>query len=390
MAPKQMEFLASLRRQNPQIGEALEQLSAQYDAKLWHQVTQKLEEVFDLAESQPPLGSMLISLYDNFIADFAGKLNLLKLAHLAVRVSKHYSEIDQRLAFLEGVVESLKQLRHVKVEEPSLYLRMHIGENKLLKGDVVACKALMEEGKEKLESATDFDPSVSATVHYVCSQFHKAQKDFGEFYKSALMYLAYTSSDSLPKDFKLALGVDISLSALLADNVFNFGELLLHPILEILDASSFKWLHELLEVFNTGDIGRYDEMCQQYDKDLRAQPALVECQRQLREKITIMCLLELIFRLPAEERQISLQVIADRTKLSLDGVEFLLMKALSLHLIEGSIDQVDGFVQVSWVQPRVLTFPEMQGLCERLDGWASKVKSVNLALEQETVGVVEV
>lgn len=47
-------------------------------------------------------------------------------------------------------------------------------------------------------------------------------------------------------------------------------------------------------------------------------------------------------------------------------------------------------LQVSWVQPRVLTFPEMQGLCERLDIWVSKVKSVNLALEQETVGVVEV
>jgi 26S proteasome regulatory subunit N9 len=33
-------------------------------------------------------------------------------------------------------------------------------------------------------------------------------------------------------------------------------------------------------------------------------------------------------------------VCAERTKLSIDGVEFLLMKALALHLIEGSIDQV--------------------------------------------------
>lgn len=33
-------------------------------------------------------------------------------------------------------------------------------------------------------------------------------------------------------------------------------------------------------------------------------------------------------------------MLAERTKLSVDGVEFLLMKALALHLIEGSIDQV--------------------------------------------------
>ena len=46
-------------------------------------------------------------------------------------------------------------------------------------------------------------------------------------------------------------------------------------------------------------------------------------------------------RLPAESRRVSLDTIASSTKLSQDGVEFLLMKTLSLHLIEGSIDQVD-------------------------------------------------
>ncbi len=51
-------------------------------------------------------------------------------------------------------------------------------------------------------------------------------------------------------------------------------------------------------------------------------------------------------RLPAEERTIKLQTIADRTKLNVDGAEFLLMKTLSLHLIEGVIDEVDSTVQV--------------------------------------------
>lgn len=50
--------------------------------------------------------------------------------------------------------------------------------------------------------------------------------------------------------------------------------------------------------------------------------------------------------LPAEERTIPLSTIAAATKLEADGVEFLLMKALSLHLIEGSIDQVADTVQV--------------------------------------------
>lgn len=50
--------------------------------------------------------------------------------------------------------------------------------------------------------------------------------------------------------------------------------------------------------------------------------------------------------LPAQERTISLDTIGQKTKLEVDGVEFLLMKTLSLHLIEGVVDQVDGNVKV--------------------------------------------
>ena len=49
-------------------------------------------------------------------------------------------------------------------------------------------------------------------------------------------------------------------------------------------------------------------------------------------------------RAPAR-RRIPLAAIAGRTKLSVDGVEFLLMKALALHLIEGVIDEVDQEVR---------------------------------------------
>ena len=61
--------------------------------------------------------------------------------------------------------------------------------------------------------------------------------------------------------------------------------------------------------------------------------------------------------LPAEQRTIPLSAIAERTKLSVDGVEFLLMKTLSLHLIEGIIDQVASTVQVGWLPP----FPRKEG-----------------------------
>lgn len=59
---------------------------------------------------------------------------------------------------------------------------------------------------------------------------------------------------------------------------------------------------------------------------LNGQPALVAHERRLREKITILCLMELISSLPPDRRTIALSTVADCTKLPLDGVEFLLMK----------------------------------------------------------------
>jgi 26S proteasome regulatory subunit N9 len=115
----------------------------------------------------------------------------------------------------------------------------------------------------------------------------------------------------------------------------------------------------------------------------------VEHERRLREKITILCLMDLISSVPPNQRTLALSTVAERTKLPPDGVEFLLMKALSLHLIEGIIDQVDGTMQVSWVQPRILTLPQIEGLSTRLDVWVDKVGGAALTLENEAVGIAQ-
>ena len=54
-----------------------------------------------------------------------------------------------------------------------------------------------------------------------------------------------------------------------------------------------------------------------------------------------MSLLELIFQLPKNDRQLTFQAIARVSGLSLEKVELLVMKAMSLGLIKGSIDQVN-------------------------------------------------
>ncbi|GAB4817025.1 hypothetical protein N2152v2_004071 [Parachlorella kessleri] len=373
--------------QRPEIAAQLAELGELYQKKLWHQLTVKLESYIELESFQR--GGFLISLYQNFIAGFAHKINLLKLAVFASQVSKQIQDPQEAIGFVKDVISGLEASKQPDTAEPVLYLRMQLAQYCLLGADLAQCKELVEAGREQLDTLADVDPTVSAAVYYAASLYHRELKEFAAYYKAALMYLAFEQLDRLDDKTKLALAVDVSLASLLGEDVYNFGELLLHPILEVLPGGGYGWLKEMLECFNSGDIHRYDELCAKYATVLNAQPELVKHERRLREKITVLCLMELIASLPAEERTVPMATIGERAKLPLDGVEFLLMKTLALHLIEGVIDQVEGTVQVSWVQPRILTMPQVSGLATRLDGWVDKVATAALTLEEEAVGVVE-
>ena len=97
--------------------------------------------------------------------------------------------------------------------------------------------------------------------------------------------------------------------------------------------------------------------------------------------------------MPAEERTISLQTIADRTKLNVDGAEFLLMKTLSLHLIEGVIDEVDSTVQVRATRPmagrllgRSSAHPNTQAWDDR--SWAAWPPNLVIDASRVFVGIL--
>jgi 26S proteasome regulatory subunit N9 len=94
-------------------------------------------------------------------------------------------------------------------------------------------------------------------------------------------------------------------------------------------------------------------------------------------------------RLPPDQRRIPIATIAARTLLDADGVEFLLMRAMSLKLVEGSIDSIDSSVNITHVAPRVLTPAELNGLKGHLKSWVGKVETAASLLASEGVSAVE-
>lgn len=195
MSLKPVDFLEELQTEFPDIAAEVAEMANLYQRKLWHQLTQKIELAYSSAGFNR--GDLPVRLFRGFIADFAHKINLLKLAHFAVHASKHQSGAQASIEFLNSVIEQLKVIKGAKVAEPVLFLNMHVAQFKLEAGD--DAKALVEEGKSTLASLSGADPSVSAAVHYVASLYYKRTSDFAEFYRSTLMYLSFVSSESLPE-----------------------------------------------------------------------------------------------------------------------------------------------------------------------------------------------
>ena len=81
----------------------------------------------------------------------------------------------------------------------------------------------------------------------------------------------------------------------------------------------------------------------------------------------------------------SFQTIAEETRLPINEVEHLVMKALSLKLISGSLDQVDQNVIITWVQLRVLSREQIGSLAKRLEGWVDKLNQVEQRIAPEVL-----
>lgn len=70
-------------------------------------------------------------------------------------------------------------------------------------------------------------------------------------------------------------------------------------------------------------------------------PQIVKEMTYLEQKVRIIAFLEMIFECNKDERSIPFTKIASKCEVEESDVEFLVMKAMSLNLIKGTINEVD-------------------------------------------------
>ncbi|PSK53971.1 hypothetical protein B9Z65_7777 [Elsinoe australis] len=343
-----------------------------WERKLWHELTNLLVEFFQQEQS----AKQRIPIYNTFIKSFADKINQLKLVRLGLSTASQVSSDQERLSFLKTLSE---QVNKPSSQDAYVYALSAVANVHLRLGDLTTARSTLDTCETILDTFDAVETSVHASFYRVSADYYQVKQDFAAYYRTTLLYLACIELSSLSTEERQSLAHDLSIAALVSDSIYNFGELLLHPILDSLQNTPNAWLRDLLIAFNRGDLGAYDVLAANMCK----QPLLAEHASFLYQKISLSALTEAVFRRPAHDRSMSFGTIASETKVRPDEIEHLIMKALSLGLLRGQIDQVAEIARISWVQPKVLDRNQIQGMMERLSEWDAGVNRLGNFIESK-------
>ncbi|KAI0002370.1 hypothetical protein F4779DRAFT_631023 [Xylariaceae sp. FL0662B] len=364
------DFLADQRDETPdELQYLIIQFENFWERKLWHQLTDALIEFF----ANPKSEAQRLQFYKVFILKFADKINQLKLVDLGLKAATQCRDDQERLSFLTDLA---KKVDNENSQDAFVYATVAVARVELSLQDLESSRRDLDKAEKILDSFDSVETKVHAAFYQVNADYYQAKADFASYYRNALRYLACIDLASLSADECRGRAYALGIAALVSDSIYNFGELLQHPILSAL-TGDFSWLRDLLLAFNRGDLAAFDTL----SGHIASNGLLKEHAGEIRQKIYLAALTESVFRRPPHQRAMTFGTISADTKVRPDEIEHLVMKALSLGLVRGTIDEVDGLVNFTWVQPRILDMAQIASMSQRLGEWGANVNELGNWIE---------
>ncbi|XP_061381600.1 26S proteasome non-ATPase regulatory subunit 13 isoform X2 [Danaus plexippus] len=365
------DYLSKKQASDPELASDWAKLEELYNKKLWHQLTLKLQEFVKHPSLQS--GDNLIQLYNNFLTIFENKINPLSLVEIVAHIVTQYADKREAVAFLEKIEAKVKMnaeaLALCKVLQGQIYLE-HLN-------DLDATEKIIDVLENTLEDADGVTP-VHGRFYKLASEYYRVRGPMARYYVAALRYVGCAGGGAnLPLHERRAAALRLALAAVLAPTVYDLGELLAHPILESLEGTPDSWACDLVKAVAAGDVVAFEK--------IRAQSPhqeLHRADRQLRQKIAILCLMEMAFNRSSTQRKLTFAEIARAARVPASDVELLVMKALAEKLVRGHIDQVNETVSITWVRARALGRAGAGRLAARLDAWCSAAAAAEGLLQR--------
>jgi len=409
-----LTYIEEIISKFPDSGDELRNCKELYQKRLWHQLTDQL----DLLILSSKCNIDFIRFEAQFIRSFRQNMNTLRYGSIVIQIAarsfnEHVINEVQGIAFCEQALNCIEEDEQKSQKEHFEDKKVDNTQTKLLIKTQVALfeltrKAVLDgDGAEKKEgdhfantpfkiakskldeiesemeqSSRACPPLIYSRYHYVCSKVWASQEDGEElpsdvwwtamFYQHAMSYLGYTALDQIDDPQKWAK--DIALAALVAPDFYDFGELSLHPIMKSLEGTEDEWVLDVVRAYIAANVNAYNEVTVKHGANIKANNVLQTARPGiLEEKIKLLSLVRLAFDKASFERIISFKEIEQVTQSEMDAVEYLIMKAMSLQLIKGVVDEVDGNVQVTWVKPAILDLDQMTAINEKVKSWIAKI-----------------
>ncbi|KAK6588440.1 proteasome regulatory subunit Rpn9 [Cryptosporidium xiaoi] len=262
------------------------------------------------------------------------------------------------------------------------------------------CEDLLEFLTKKLDEYRGVDTSIMGLYHRSYASFEKTMNRTSKFYRQTMLYLTYTPINLIPLKEIPSLVYELVIAAVTSDDIYNLGELVLHPIIqefssinkglntENIDQSLLNkfrensWLLEVLVSLHEGDMNSFMKVAKEHQSKIEGTPlSSPEAQISIRKKTTTLALMDLAFKKGKDERNISFDEIANHCGIGTNDIELLVMRAINTNLIRGFIDQASQTVEVTWVHPRILDKTRIQLLKDKLDNWISSAERLVSHLE---------
>ena len=115
----------------------------------------------------------------------------------------------------------------------------------------------------------------------------------------------YTPAEEMDSELSVRYAIGFCLAALVSDKIYNFGEIVFSPIFNALkEDKSLSWLSDMLQAFNDGDIDKFNNVLADHKAEIQRKAALANNLPILKEKITLLCVMNLIFQRPLSKRNI--------------------------------------------------------------------------------------
>ncbi|GKY95918.1 26S proteasome non-ATPase regulatory subunit 13 [Mayamaea pseudoterrestris] len=414
-ATSAMEALQFLSSEHSKHAPFFQSLSNYVEQKHWHQLTVAvLDKLRDSNETALD-PEIMLKLLENVLSKLQPQLNVVSYAIIVATVASKLPSVSDSRSVLENCLETvLGEDNHDDENQnysaAKLYLQSKLVSTTLQQQEtqqvsqnttstsndntaatLASMKMTLQQNAKQLEMMFSSSSSLVHVAHYEASMnYYKLVGPPERFVAECLSYLQYysdsndgssnvskTSTSDKNKTKNVALAVDLIVAALVGEGVYDLQRILQTSIVQALvENESYTWLVQLLQTCADGNVVHFNALSQTHANDIQQHPALVHGASVVYEKLTLMALVHYIFDKPSNERILSFDEIAARLHVELDQVEWVCMRALSVHLIEGSLDQVSQTLQVTWVLPRVLDQEQTKQLARRFGDWAEKVVSM--------------